>query len=67
MQIEIKESPAGYWDLWVNGKLKVECESFAVVDGIRFALEHPNGADVWVMGELIECADSIRKAEGEAA
>ena len=67
MKVEIVKN-GDYWDLVVNGRVKVAGESFAIVDGIKYALEHPShprvGSD---QGELVECADSIRKWELDRA
>ena len=62
MKIELRRRDDDSWDLLVDGQVKIEAESFAIADGVKYALEHPDYERV-VCGELHEVADVIRKAE----
>ena len=61
MEVRIYPSPLGYhlYDLWVNGKKKIEGESFAVVDNVRGSLLGQPG---YILTEPAEIAENIRKA-----
>lgn len=62
-QVEIKKNPEhgeGYYDLYVNGNLQMEAESFPVVDQVRNSLIGIPGS----VGETQEVADSILKGLG---
>lgn len=58
MKIEIRKDGAD-WTLYVNGLPRVQRESYALVDNIAYALNHPGLAWATEAGEV---AESIRRS-----
>jgi hypothetical protein len=56
MKVEIKRSHHSYWNLYVDGALTMEDESFVVVALTKEALENPAE---WLPDEVHEVADQI--------
>lgn len=49
------------WDLWVDGVLEIEGESFTVVDSVRAALK---GSNAFIGTEIQDVANGILESRG---